>query len=224
MVGLCGELRDDGLLPPSWARVAAAAEYGWSPKRPAPGQYLAAFYEHFYGSVQAGQARRLLERAVASLPRDPSLAALLDPARPAPRAPRPDIAALVQAAKTKAETAKRNQQLARLLANSGNRVLAAAANVATALRLRKLHAEAIELDRKGQYADAAVRLTDMGVALGTGADQALKLLGRGAAESADVRLYRSAAAAVARLIRQYAETRKLPERERFWRVLRGGKP
>ena len=221
VVGLCVELPDDPLLPPSWARVAAAAEYGWTPEKPWPGQYLDAFYRRFYGTGEVGTARTLLERAVASLPRRCSLAELLDPARPAPGEPRADLAALVREAQAKAARATRNQALAGLLAAAGGRVLAAAANVRTALRLRRLYARAVQHDAAGRRDAVVHSLAAMAKALADGRKTVDDLLGTQPDASADAERYARAAEAVRGLCDACAGGAKLPGEAAFWALLRG---
>jgi hypothetical protein len=228
LVGLCGEPRDGGLLPPSWADVVAASEYGWSRAGPSPEDYVAGFYRSFYGSAEVGQARDLLERAVACLPRRTALAELFaDAVRPAPGAPRADLASLVEQASAKAATATRNKELAALLAQSGNRVLAAARNVTTARRVRELYAEAARREKDGRRADVAQCLSEMAACLTEGGAALAALLGPEAAAPAepgtraDARLYGAAAAAARKLSEDCARGASLPEPGRFWRTLAG---
>jgi len=224
MVGLCGGPRGSDLLPPSWAAVVAASEYGWSPHRPSPEDFLGAFYPSFYGSAEVREARDLLERAAASLPRNTSLAPLLDPERPAPSPPRPDLAKLVKQARAKAATATRNKELAALLAQSGSRVLAAATNVLTGLRVRELYAEAQRLERAGLRAGVAKRLAAMANCLRDGRSRRAALLGDEAALSPDTRLYAHAAATARKLAEQCERGGELPGPARFWQMLRGEQP
>jgi hypothetical protein len=223
IVGLCGGLRDaPSLLPPSWARVAAAAEYGWTARTPSPEVFRKAFYESFYGTAEVGEARDLLERAEARLPRRTALRDLLDPAVPAPSAPGEELPGLVMEATLKAARATRNQELAALLAASGPRILAAATNVRTALRVRQLAAEAQSLSREKRHADAAQRLGAIAACLAEGAAGVTKLLGSPAAAADDLELYAAAAAAAKTLAAQAAKGEALPPPERVWALLRGG--
>ncbi len=224
VVGLCGELPEEPLLPPSWAKVAAAAEYGWSSLRPQPSKHRNRFYKVFYGTLDLRDARRLLEHAVASLPRRTALADLLDPARPEPAAPRADIADLIARAKAKAARATRNKELAGLLASSGNRVLAAARNVTTAIRLRRLFREALALESKGQRDEAAKRLSAVAEELTAARGKIIEHLGPASARSADVKLHVTAAAAATKLATHYASGAKLPSPAIFWATLRGERP
>jgi hypothetical protein len=224
VVGLCGELRRDGLLPPSWARVALAAEYGWSTRIPKPDDYDERFYRFFYGTTEVGDGRRMLERAAASLPRHTSLAGLLDPDYPDPREPRADIADLVRVARAKISQATRNKVLADLLAASGGRVLAAATNVSTALRLRSLYAKGAEHHAGGQPKEAAQQLNAIATALTEGRARYIAALGSGAEAADDAKLYAAAAAAAQRIANAYASNGQWPEAPGFWAALRGETP
>jgi hypothetical protein len=227
VAGLCGELRgDSGLLPPSFAHIAAAAQYGWSPERPTPADHFERFYRTFYGASEVGEARRLLERAVASLPRQTSLADLLDPARPLPAEPRADLPDLVRQASDLAGKATRNRELAALLAQSGNRVLAAATNVTTALRLRRActQAEALAAPggrRSGGAAEAAKLLAAVAAELPAIRVRLVELLGKEAEHSPDALLCALAATELAHLAER---PHALPDAQAFLNALRGKQP
>ncbi|MFP4057247.1 MAG: glycoside hydrolase family 20 zincin-like fold domain-containing protein [Candidatus Brocadiia bacterium] len=225
VVGICGGL-DAGpsLLPPSWAQVVAAAEYGWSPRTPPPEHFRETFAQFFYGSAEVGEARDLLERAVACLPRQTDLGSLLSDIRPVPGAPRDDLPQLVAEACRKAQKATRNAELAQLLVQAGPRVLVAATNVAAARRVRQLYAEARELEEKQERGQVAQRLEAISQCLADGRAQAAKHLGAEAESSPTVELYSRAAAAAKRLAGQVAGGAPLPSPARFWPLLRGGAP
>jgi len=222
VVGLCGGLRERSmLLPPSWSEIVAAAAYGWSPEGAVPDITGETFCRSFFGSVEVAEARDLLERAVATLPRRVAAADLMDPTRPAPPPPRPDLPNLVRLAKEKARTARRSRQVAAVLGQAADRVLAASNNVVALLRARELYAQAAQLDRGGRRADAAERINELAKCLTDARAQILAVLGAPAARSDDARLLASAAVTARQIALQVAEGTPLPEPEPFWRRLKG---
>ncbi|NQT85337.1 hypothetical protein HQ560_01145 [bacterium] len=219
--GLCGGLTDtDSLLPPSWARVVATAEYGWSPNVPDPSVFNKIFYKSFYGAPEVGLARTYLERAAACLPRTTVLAALLTHDLAPPTPPRDDLPALVERVKTEAVKATRNQNLANLMILSGDRVLAAATNVRAALRVHALYAEAQALIRQSKPKDAAARCATMAATLSTARQSIEKRLGPNAPAD-DIATYRKAEEAAKKLETTVAAEGKVPPPGRFWPMLRG---
>ena len=225
IVGLCGGLGvRSTLLPPSWAEIVAAAAYGWSPEGAVPDITGEAFCRTFFGSAEVAEARDLLERAVASLPRRVAIADLMDPTRPAPAPPRPDIPNLVRLAKEKAGTARRSRQVAAVLAQSADRILVASNNVVALLRARDLYGQAAQLDRGGRRPDAAARIDDLAKCLTDARARIITVLGEPAARSDDARLLAAAAVTARQIARQMADGAALPEADPFWRRLKGQTP
>ena len=224
VVGLCGELRPQPLLPPSWMQVALAAEYGWSPALPDLRDYERRFYRVFYGAADLHMARRYFERAVASLPRHTSLRALLDPTRPANAPPRSDLEALLKQARDLCLKATRNKDLAAALGASAPRVLAAATNAAAAARTRALLTEIDALAAKKQGAAVAKRFQSITTLMTESKARMVALLGPQAVASPDAQLYTTAAAIAGSLSRQCSQAARLPASADFWKALQGAKP
>jgi hypothetical protein len=148
----------------------------------------------------------------------------LDPTRPLPSPPRPDIPDLVRLAKEKAHTARRSRQVAAVLARAADRVLASSNNVVALLRAHELYTQAADLHRGGRRAEAAERIDDLAKCLTDARSQFIAVLGEPAARFDDARLLASAAVTARQIARQIAEGAPLPDAEPFWRRLKAQTP